>query len=406
MEVDLRGNDRDHRTEERNMSRWRKWPGHGGKPSRICPAQRDSKVTQQATGGGLENQWQGCVHGAGHWCRHLPDVPLQQTSMRLQTYSGEPLPVIGQVQVEVKYGQQQANLPLTVVKGGGPSLFGRDWLASIQLDWQEIHNTGQHPGKCVESKRVSISGRFGDAEGYQAKIYIDTSAKPRFCRARTVPYALRTKVEEELDRLEKEYIIEPVQFADWAAPIVPVLKSDRKSVRLCGDFKLTINQASKLDRYPIPKIEDLFARMSGGKTFSKLDLSQAYQQVLLEESSKDLAVINTHRGLFRYNRLPFGISVGKIIMVLVDAHSKWIEAHLMSATTATSTIELLRSIFAQFGFPETLVSDNGPQFTSEEFRQFCRRNGIHQVLVAPYHPSSNGLAERAVQTQTKLEESI
>ena len=85
-------------------------------------------------------------------------------------------------------------------------------------------------------------------------------------------------------------------------------------------------------------------------------------------------------------------------MVLVDVRSKWIEAHPMSAITATSTIELLRSIFAQFGIPESLVSDNGPQFTSEEFRQFCRRNGIHQVLVALYHPSSNGLAERAVQT--------
>ena len=61
------------------------------------------------------------------------------------------------------------------------------------------------------------------------------------------------KVEEELERLEKEGIIDPIQFAHWAAPIVAVLKADGKSVRLCGDFKVTINQASKLDRYPIPK---------------------------------------------------------------------------------------------------------------------------------------------------------
>ncbi len=115
-------------------------------------------------------------------------------------------------------------------------------------------------------------------------------------------------MEEELDKL-LEGVISPVQYADWAAPIVPILKRDKKSVRICGDFKLTVNQASKLDRYPIPKIEDLlFAKLNGGKIFSQLDLSQAYQQLLLEEDSKQYVVISTHRGLFRNNRLPFGVS--------------------------------------------------------------------------------------------------
>ena len=115
-------------------------------------------------------------------------------------------------------------------------------------------------------------------------------------------------VEKELERLVKLGIIEPVQFADWAAPIVPVLKADKRSVRICGDFKMTVNQASCLDRYPIPKVEDLFACLHGGKNFTKLDMSQAYQQILLDEDSKQLLVVNTHRGLFRYNRLPFGVS--------------------------------------------------------------------------------------------------
>ena len=99
-----------------------------------------------------------------------------------------------------------------------------------------------------------------------------------------------------------------MQFADWAAPIVPVLKADKESLRICGDFKQTVNTASKLDRYPIPKIEDLFANLAGGKSFTKLDMSQAYQQIPLEEESCKYVVINTHRGLFQYNRLPFGVS--------------------------------------------------------------------------------------------------
>ena len=69
----------------------------------------------------------------------------------------------------------------------------------------------------------------------------------------------------------------------------------------------------------------------------------------------------------------------------------------MSSTTANVTIQQLRMIFSRFGLPETLVSDNGPQFASEDFRSFCKLNGIHHILVAPYHPSSNGMAERAVQ---------
>ena len=119
---------------------------------------------------------------------------------------------------------------------------------------------------------------------------------------------MKSKVEEELERLEREGIIEPVQYAKWAVPIVPVLKADGRLLRICGNFKVTVNKASKLDRYPIPKIEDLFATLAQGKTFTKLDVSQAYQQLLLEEDSKEFVVVNTHRGLFRYNRLPFGIS--------------------------------------------------------------------------------------------------
>ena len=79
-------------------------------------------------------------------------------------------------------------------------------------------------------------------------------------------------------------------------------------MRICGDFKQTVNPVARLDRYPIPKVDDLFTSLGGGKVFSKIDLSQAYQQVPLEENSRKVVVINTHKGLFRYTRLPFGIS--------------------------------------------------------------------------------------------------
>lgn len=87
-----------------------------------------------------------------------------------------------------------------------------------------------------------------------------------------------------------------------------------------------------------------------------------------------------------------------MLLVVVDAHSKWPEVFEMRSTTAESTIRCLTELFARFGFPETIVSDNGPQFVSQEFKHFVQAMGARHVLTAPYHPSSNGLAERFIQT--------
>ncbi|XP_060063528.1 uncharacterized protein K02A2.6-like [Ylistrum balloti] len=93
-----------------------------------------------------------------------------------------------------------------------------------------------------------------------------------------------------------------------------------------------------------------------------------------------------------------GPFLNSMFLVVVDAHSKWPEVVQMGSTTASKTIEVLRCIFARNGIPQQLVSDNGPQFVSSEFQDFMRGNGIHHITSAPYHPRTNGLAERFVQT--------
>ena len=93
-----------------------------------------------------------------------------------------------------------------------------------------------------------------------------------------------------------------------------------------------------------------------------------------------------------------GPFMGHMFLIAVDAHSKWPEVVQMNTTNAAQTITVLRQMFATYGLPKQLVSDNGPQFTSAEFTEFCSVNEIQHVRVAPYHPSSNGLAERFVQT--------
>ena len=121
-----------------------------------------------------------------------------------------------------------------------------------------------------------------------------------------MPFALNERIEKDFERLVKEDIYEPIQYSKRAAPTVPILKDDG-TVRICGDYKQTINQASLCDKYPVPKTEDLFATLNSGENFSKLDLSHAYQQLLLSPESRPLLTVNTHKGLFQPKRLQFGI---------------------------------------------------------------------------------------------------
>ncbi|XP_056132701.1 uncharacterized protein K02A2.6-like, partial [Lampris incognitus] len=138
-------------------------------------------------------------------------------------------------------------------------------------------------------------------------IKVKPDTKPVFRKARPVPYALKNTVEKELDRLEKAGIISKIDHSQWAAPIVVVPKSD-KSIRICGDYKVTVNQSVEEETYPLPNAEDLFATLAGGTLFSKLDLSHAYQQLELEKDSEKYLTINTHKGMYVYHRLSYGVS--------------------------------------------------------------------------------------------------
>ena len=144
---------------------------------------------------------------------------------------------MGQAEIKVQYGEQELQLLLIVVAGKGPNLFGRDWLARIQLDWKKIHTIQGSTLTSVLDRHAHVFQEgLGTLKGYEGQLHVNLETMPKFCRARTVPYAMRVKVEQELDHLVSEGILEPVQFADWTVPIVPVLKSDRQSVRICGDF--------------------------------------------------------------------------------------------------------------------------------------------------------------------------
>ncbi|UYV79478.1 K02A2.6-like [Cordylochernes scorpioides] len=244
----------------------------------------------------------------------LPNpCPAEPLRVKLATYSGQPLQVLGTLDVPVQYQNSTQTLPLMVVGGEGPSLCGRNWMEALGILPTQPYKVDMI--KVTENNLPTQLHRFielfnpgyGVFKGVRARLLVDPEMKQRFFKSRPIPYALKEKISRELDRLVKAGILKPVRHAEWAAPIVPVLKSDQ-TIRICGDFKITANQALKVNQYPLDKAEDIFAALAGGEKFSKIDLRDAYNQLELDDESQLYTVINTHQGLYKYTRIPFGIS--------------------------------------------------------------------------------------------------
>lgn len=120
----------------------------------------------------------------------------------------------------------------------------------------------------------------------KATLILNDDATPKFCKPCKLPFALKPVVEDELDRLESQRVIKKVPHSDWATPIVVVRKPGGK-VRICEDFKITINPVLKTDIYPLPLPEELFQSLNEGSKFSKIDLADAYLQIELAKESKN-----------------------------------------------------------------------------------------------------------------------
>ena len=148
------------------------------------------------------------------------------------------MPTMGTAHVEVEYEGQQERLPLLVVAGSGPTLLGRNWLRKLTLNWRDIYRMSTDNTLVMSADTLLqrypelLKSTIGTIHGVKGHFQVDHDAEPRFCKPRNVPYALREKVDQELTRLQDEGIITPVKYADWAAPIVPVLKGKGESANL------------------------------------------------------------------------------------------------------------------------------------------------------------------------------
>ena len=147
---------------------------------------------------------------------YWPTQSSSPSQIRLCSYSSESITVVGSLKVNVVYKSQTHTLPLVNVKGSGPTLMGHNWLQVLSLDWQEIfhlHNASNstHSLHSVLEKHPDVFREgLGTLKGFEAKILVDPSAPPKYCKSRSVPYFLREKLEKELNCLVSEGTLEPV----------------------------------------------------------------------------------------------------------------------------------------------------------------------------------------------------
>ena len=184
-------------------------------------------------------------------------------------------------------------------------------LGLLHVKVNRTVNTSESTGRMASlvKKYNHLFNGIGKLKNHQQKLHVDPNVKPVAQKPRRVPFHLRKQVSARIDELKKLDIIEPATGpTTWVSPIVAAPKPHNSSeVRVCGDYRQP-NLAITRERHPIPTVEELMEDMTGASVFSKIDLRAGYHQIELAEESRDVTTFCTHDGLYRYKRLPFGIS--------------------------------------------------------------------------------------------------
>lgn len=245
----------------------------------------------------------------------LTGVQISKTNRRLMPYGCSiPLKLDGQLVATTAVREKEVETCWVVAAKGQVSLLSgttAQLLGLLELKTDEasaVLGAGKAGLEDILDKNKEVfEENLGKISQVKAKLILKKDAKPVYKKARPVPYALQEAVEKELQKWEEEGVAERVEYAEWASPLVVVPKPGGK-VRLCGDYKGTVNPQLEVPQHPMPNLEDILTSLAGTQSFCKLDLSTAYLQMELDEQSQELTILNTPRGLIKMKRLPYGIA--------------------------------------------------------------------------------------------------
>lgn len=259
---------------------------------------------------------------------------------------------------------------------------GRVWIRNLKINLQQIDDRRLCP---IQSIRMSYTysitdiinnfpdvfvEKVGCVPNFKLTLQLRKEAKPKFFKEREVPFALRDRVEKELNDLESAGIISKVERSDWGSPLVIIPKSDG-SVRLCVDYKIGVNPLLVSSNYPIRRIDEILNNLKGAKYFRRLDLYKAYLHLRVDKESSDIQTISTHRGTYKINRLSFGIKtapsefnriIDQILSGLKNTMSYFDDIIVYGSTEAECKYNLNECLQAIYTMPRPSTADDVRRF--------------------------------------------
>uniref|UniRef100_A0A183CP16 Reverse transcriptase domain-containing protein n=1 Tax=Globodera pallida TaxID=36090 RepID=A0A183CP16_GLOPA len=346
----------------------------------------------------------------------LGEPKLSPSDIETHNCNETPFPTEGKFQCSVScFDKPPKTLTAYVSSAVKFDLFGLPWIEAVELIPKEIMFPRVHPANKAStpinihatlaptprhtitdepSLSAALQNDFtevfspglGQCSKVKAHLILKPDARPSFCKARPVPHGALEAVNEELDRLVLIGAIKPIEFSHWAAPILAVKKKNGKT-RVCIDFSTGLNNALELNRHPLPRPDDIYSALNGAAYFSNLDLKDAYLQMELDEKSKQLCALNTHRGLFQCQRLPFGVksapSIFQHLMDQICAGIPGVFSYLDDGLIASKTLEdHISALYQLF----TRIKDFGLRINMEKCK-FLQK----ELLFLGHIVSANGI---------------
>ena len=373
----------------------------------------------------------------------LPKTMFKSSSSRINhslvSATNEPISSYGIRTLSFKINNHKAIITWEfIVADVSTPILGADFLAhhdiSVNCNRRSITFTTSGYTVFGHSRpyAISIANRMPQNFNADVQMNIDTKGSPTAQKSRRLFGEKFDAVKKEFDRLLDAGIIRPSK-SEWASPLVVVKKQDG-SWRPCGDYR-QLNEQTIPDKYPLPRIQDLLDKLGGSTIFSKLDLKKAFHQIPIAEKDIHKTAVITSFGLYEYCKMPFGLkncsavfqrfmdttlrecqdfTISYVDDILIFSKNETDhEDHIKQVISVINSIGLdinadkciFRSEQVEFlGFritrngvlpkTEIIITDQGRQFESQQFEEFCKTMGIEHRRTTAYHPQSNGKIER------------
>lgn len=325
--------------------------------------------------------------------RHFSDIPLQKFESGLRSYNKSPMKAHGYITVEAKLKTKTYQMRLVVIENGGAPLIGRDFLRAIDPSRKNNFVNKiecKDPGiiKLINDNEQLFRSEIGCYRYGKVHFELKDNVTPVFRKARPVPLAFQSEYKRQIQDKIASGILKKVDYSVWGTPLVSAPKPNG-GLRICGDYSITVNPHIKPVVYSLPLIDDVFAILNGGEHFSKLDLSDAYHQLELDDESQKLLAWSTQEGLFVPTRMPFGISPASSIFQSIIAKTLQgckkacavMDDIIVTGTNRKDHIENLEAVFKKIADAGFTLRKDKCEFFKEQVKYLgyiVDKHGLHK----------------------------